>query len=205
MDWNTERRKLQVKHDRGHFGLVWSVLTAYAIAIAILLVAWHPRTRDMINFRFVAIIVFMVVGACGVYLSLAVAMRWSPHNALKPDAGKLEKIEPIFSEGRNLFQKWGSATAQRSRIPDGLIRPDAAALNRSSTDFSNKLINWIETSEKDVDSILGTELGTRYKMSPDLSEPEPVWATSSDRVGLYQDVLCRLSWLRTWSQDQFEL
>jgi hypothetical protein len=177
-------------------------MAAYAIALALLFGGWHPRTRGMIDFHFVAIIFFMVVGAGGVYLALAVAMRWWPHNARLPDDEKLNAIEPLFREGKRLFEGWGRMT-QESRVA---TNPAAIRdLTSRGVDFSNKLIIWQESSALSVDKVLGEQLGNRYRMAPDLSEPEPEWATSTGRVGLYQDALCRLTWLRTWSQDQFDL
>lgn len=156
----------------------------------------------MIDFHFVAIVVFMVVGAGGVYLALAVAMRWWPHNAQLPDDDKLNAIEPLFRGGKRLFEGWGRMT-QESRVATNpaTIRD----LTLRSVEFSNQLITWLETSASSVDEILGTQMGNRYRMSPDLSEPEPEWATCAGRVGLYQDALCRLTWLRSWSQEQFNL
>jgi hypothetical protein len=191
MDWRSERQKLQIKEDRGHFGLAASVLAAYGIALAVLLDGWHPRNRGMMDFRFVAIIFFMNVGAVGVYLAWATAMRWPPFQPKQMDTILSEKIEGIYFTGLQMFQSW-----ERNQKAGDFATSNASA---------DALKDWRATSEEEIASLLGRDTANRYKMGAEPTQIPPDWAQRHDWVGLWAAARGRLVWLRTWLRNQTEL
>lgn len=204
--WIRFRESASRKEERGHFGLAWSVIAAYCLALSLMFLGFGRSVASVITVLHVFALFFIVFGAMFSYLALAVAMRWPPHNPRKPDEKKLQQIELIFYEGKLLLENWGQTTKQ-SRVErlgsDGVLKTNQFV--RMSQLHADQLLNWIPRSEKEVAACLGTDLANRYKMSPDLAQAEPLWAEETVWVGLYQNTICRLSWLRTWSQNQFDL
>jgi hypothetical protein len=203
--WVQFRSRASRKEERGHFGLAWSVLAAYFVAGAVLLRSLHPTGWLMTATDIVAIL-FFILGGLGVYLAFAVPMRWWPHHPIKRDTKQLDAIEALFIGGLSLIQNWGqNAQALDRSVQDGANWAIRKVFVDAIEVCCGELIEWIKSSEITVSESLGSELGNRYKMSPDLTRTAPGWAEDSMYPGLHQNIMGRLGWLRTWSQDQFDL
>jgi hypothetical protein len=204
--WDKFQRRASRKEEREHFGLAWSVFAAYWVAWAILLRSIHS-TGWLVTIANVGVWAFFILGGFGVYLAFAVPMRWWPHHPQKPDEKKLQVIEGLFLLGMNLLEDWGKLTQMSlvAHIPGVSGQDRTQEYLTLSDERAKQLVEWITTSEARVNECLGMEEGGRYKMSPDLSGSEPGWSQGTIWVGLYQNIMCRLSWLRAWSQNQFDL
>lgn len=202
--WTQFRNRASRKEERSHFGLAWSVFAGYWLAGAVLLRSLREQGWLMTLADF-GVALFFIVGAFGVYLAFAVPMRWWPHQPQKRNEEQLEEMEALFLEGLNLIDDWGRAVKSLDDPILGLM-PDKSEVARDlAMRGGQNMVAWIPQSEQRVSKCLGSELGSRYKMSPDLDREEPQWAEKTMWVGLHRNVMCRLSWLRAWSQDQFDL
>ncbi|MGA7834734.1 MAG: hypothetical protein WCA31_05950, partial [Acidimicrobiales bacterium] len=201
--WDQFRERASRKEERSHFGLAWSVFAGYWLAGAVLLRSLH-EVGWLVTLADVGVALFFVFGAFGVYLAFAVPMRWWPHQPAKPNEAALERMEKVFIRGLTLIQDWGKTT-KMSQVVYAPGDDSAQRYDALSQKYAQGLIAWIQTSEKDVLDCLGQEIANRYKMSPELTKETPQWADDTIWVGLYPNVMSRLSWVRNWSQGQFDL
>ena len=204
MDW---RRKLQVKEDRGHFGLAWSVLAAYAIAFAVLVDGWHPRARGMIDFHFVALIVFMVVGGFGVYLALASAMRWWPHNPRKRDIERVREVTALYVDGKGLFDRWGESAVKRQVLAHER-KFDDEALKPYDSGFSEmvlEIIEWRKRADESISDWFGAKARRAFITEPEISSVPPDWQRGDQWFTNLYEIAGRLTWLRRWLREQDDL
>lgn len=207
MDLRTAREKLQVKEDRGHFGLSWSVLAAYGLALAVLFSAWHPRTRGMIDFRFVGIVVFMFVGAVGFYLSLASAMRWWPHNPRRRDVPRYEDVRALYLDGHKLFKDWGERVLRyRVLLDEGLLDNDG--VNRHHSEFleqGRKLVEWQSRADLAILNWFGESTCRTFITEPEILNTPPDWQRGDQWFTNWDQLSGRLAWLRRWLLEQDNL
>jgi hypothetical protein len=202
--WARFRDRASRKDEREHFGLAWSVFAAYCVTVSLIIRTLH-ETGWLVRAVDIVIIVFFVLGAFGVYLAFAVPMRLWPHQPQKRNDAQLEVVEAVFLQGLDLMDNWGRAVKAMSD-PISSLRPGykAEAL-RTAADMGTAMLGWIGQSEDAVRASLGDDLANRYKMSPDVDREEPAWTEETVYVGMHRNVMCRLGWLRAWSQSQFDL
>jgi hypothetical protein len=207
MDWHILRHKLQVKEDRGHFGLAWSVLAAYGIAVVLLLLGWHPRTRGMIDFRFVAIIVYMVVGAVGVAGAFAAALRIWPHDPRSRDIPRYENAKKLYLDGLGQSRNWGELAVKYLHLYDAGTMTEAEFDKRDieMMERIKAVIEWRDHADILVREWFGDSACRTFMTEPQVSPTPPEWQRGDQWFTNWSEVAGRLAWLRRWLLEQDDL
>jgi hypothetical protein len=207
MNWRSERPKLQVTEDRGHFGLAWSVLAAYGIAVVVLLYGWHPRTSGIIGFRFVAIIVFMLVGAVGVLGAFAAAFRKWPHNPRKRDIARYEDVKGLYLGGLGISQGWGEDVIKYLALYDSgsMVDEDYRRRDEELIERIREAIKWRNASDQSIVNWFGESACRTFITEPQISSDPPSWQRGDQWFINWNEVAGRLVWLRRWLLEQDDL
>jgi hypothetical protein len=207
MRWHAERLKLQNKNERGHFGITWSVLAAVGIATALLLAGWHPRTSGMIDLQFVGIVVFIVVGFFGFYMTLAVAMRWWPHNRRKRDVVQYENVKRLYLDGYELYKQWGERVLLNQTLHNECLM-DSAAYDIRDKDFEERaknLVDWRDRADHSIVSWFDSATCRTFITEPEISQAPPDWRRGDQWFTNWDQIVGRLTWLRRWLLGQDDL
>ena len=207
MDWRSERRKLQVKEDRGHLGAASGVLAAFGIAVGLLLYGWHPRTSGMIDLRFVGIIAFIVLGGFGVYLTWAVAMRWPPYNPRKREVSQYDDVKSLYLEGLGLSRLWGERVVMYLALYDSGTMTDEDYNRRDDelVERITEIIKWRNGADQSIVNWFGESACRTFITEPQISSTPPEWQRGDQWFTNWSEIAGRLAWLRRWLLEQDNL
>jgi hypothetical protein len=193
--WRYFRDRAQLKEERQHFGLAWSALAAFFLAVSVFIRSFRESGWLLKAVNWLSL-VLLFCGVVAVYLALAVALRLPPHNPKQRNSGLCNWMASLAAQGRDLLQKWEGhgmdtslSTAKDYWVKNGFDNASA----------------WVSQSDEKVKDWLGDDLGYRFEMARNLTVPPPQFASEILDVDLWQRLRGRLDWITIWLQDQGEL
>jgi hypothetical protein len=207
MDWQSERRKLQVKSDRGHFVAAASVVAAIGIAFALLFDALRPGVSVMIYLQTIGVVVFMVIGVSGAYLACAAAMRWPPFNPRKRNIDLYDKVKKLYLDGLLLQSEWGEQTLfMQVHQNTGILRnEDIAARDSEFEERLIQIIAWRDRANQSVVDWFGESACRTFLIEPEISSTPPDWQRGDLWFTNWSQLAGRLIWLQRWLFEQEDL
>lgn len=199
---------MRSKDNRGHFGLLWSVLAGYLLGGSLFLFELRSvhRLHAMRDGLAVAAAVFFIGGAVAVYLAAAVAFRIWPHQRPKRNAEHFELLKSLLSQAETLMRDWGGWSYQfEAHVGDPNTRERANEILQVVDKTAQQLMAWQEHADKFVGDLLGVDIQAQFELSANTTEPVPNWVLWSPWLSRYQEVNGRIDWLRNYLRGQLDL
>lgn len=183
------------------------MLAAFGFTLVVLLRGWHPRTRVTIEFCYVFIVVFFLVGSIAVYLTLAVAMRWWPHNPRKRSVDEYEDVKRLYLDGLLPFKEWGEMGVYYQVLLDASPGNDESA-NKRECEFlerTQKIIDWKNDADTCILLWFGESACRIFMTEPQVAHEPPNWQRGDQWFVNWNEIAGRLAWLRHWLLEQDDL
>jgi hypothetical protein len=158
----------------------------------------------MIDFRFVAIIAFIVLGGIGVLGAFASAFRVWPHNPQKRNVSRYEDVKRLYLEGSKIQQDWGESTVAIHVIRNsGVMGPmTIEKRDKEMADRFVKIIEWRDLADQSILNWFGDAACRTFLTEPEVPLDPPDWQRGDAWYTNWNQIAGRLAWLRRWLLEQ---
>jgi hypothetical protein len=188
------RAATHLEENRMHFGLSWSVFTAFCVAVSVYSQTFAGPTKSVVTLFHVIGGVFLMFGFAGLVMTFLVAYRVGPYRPQTRDQETFERLLAVQYRGETLIAKWSILAFQVHGIRNGGGTP-LPSLGLSHSGAISKVNDWIEEAEAAVNEMLGEEVATDFRLvSSDREAPDYIVATGTDIS--WKAAMGRQQWLR---------